>query len=71
LDYPAAFVLAVLTTDRRPIQNQPNLHKPPLATVSSGNLPRVELPGNGVEALMAGRLYVPNDRPNIACELHR
>jgi hypothetical protein len=34
---------------------------PPPTTVSGCDLPRVELPGDGVEALMADRLDIPND----------
>jgi hypothetical protein len=34
-------------------------------------LPGVELPGKGVEARMAGRLDVPNDRQYVGSELRR
>jgi hypothetical protein len=43
---------------------------PPLATVCGTDLPRVELSGNGVEACMAGRLDVPNDRQDVGREFH-
>jgi hypothetical protein len=39
-----------------PHQNLPHLHMPPLAAVGGGDLPSVELPGDGVEACIACRL---------------
>jgi hypothetical protein len=43
---------------------------PPLATVSGGDLsPRVELPGDCIEACMTSRLDIPNDRQDVGSEL--
>ena len=36
-----------------------------MATISGGDLPSVELAGDGVEALMAGRLVFANDRYDV------
>jgi hypothetical protein len=38
---------------------------PPLATVSGGDLPSIELPGDGVEACMTGGLDFANDRYDV------
>ena len=54
-----------------PTQNLPDLHKPPLATVSGGDLPSVELTGNGVEACIACRLDFANDRYHVGRKLRR
>jgi hypothetical protein len=43
----------------------------PWATISRGDLPLVELPGDGVQACMPGRLDIPNDRKDVARELCR
>jgi hypothetical protein len=53
----------------RPIQYVPHLHMPPSPTVGSGDLAGVELPGDGVQASMTGRLDVPNDRQDIGRNL--
>jgi hypothetical protein len=44
---------------------------PPLPTISGSNLPGVELPGDSVEACIACRLDVPNDRQDIGREVRR
>jgi hypothetical protein len=55
----------------RPTQNLPHLRMPPLATVSRSDFPRVQLPGDGIEACVASRLDVPNDRQHVRSELRR
>jgi hypothetical protein len=42
---------------------------PPSATVGGSDLSSVELPGDGVEACIASRLNVPNDREDVGSEL--
>jgi hypothetical protein len=37
----------------------------PPSTVGGGELPSIELPGDCIETRISGRLYVPNDRPQI------
>ena len=41
----------------------------PWATISRGDLPLDELPGDGVQACMPGRLDIPNDRKDVGREL--
>jgi hypothetical protein len=61
-DYPAR-------TGCRPIQNLPDLHMPPPASICRGDLPRVELPGDGVEARVTRGLNLSNDQQNVGSEL--
>jgi hypothetical protein len=56
---------------RRSIQYVPHLHMPPLATVSGGDLPSVELPGDVVVAGIAGRPDIANDRQDVGRKLCR
>jgi hypothetical protein len=42
---------------------------PPLPTVSGGDLPSVELSGNGVEACKTSRLDISNDRQDVGRKL--
>jgi hypothetical protein len=44
---------------------------PPLATVRGGDLPSVDLPGDGVEARKATRLDISNDRQDVGRKLRR
>ena len=44
---------------------------PPLAAVSGGDLPRIQLSGNGVEACVTSRLDVANDRQDVGRKLCR
>ena len=43
----------------------------PWATISRGDLPDIELTGDGVEAGVTCRLDIPNDRKDVARELCR
>jgi hypothetical protein len=54
-----------------PALNLSQLHMPPPATVSGGDLAGVQLPGDGVEARMTGRLDLPDNRQNVGRELRR
>jgi hypothetical protein len=44
---------------------------PPLPTISGGDLPSVKLPGDCIEACMACRLDVPNNRQDVSREAGR
>jgi hypothetical protein len=53
-----------LNCGRCPIQNLPHLHTPPLATISGGDLPGVELTSNCVAACVSSTLNFADDRQN-------
>jgi hypothetical protein len=52
-----------------PFQNLPHPCMPPLTAIRGADLPSVKVPGDGIQAGMARRLHLTNDRQNIGRKL--